>query len=453
MTSNAKTLKHFSLSYIPSEFTNALLLSPIVDSPARNFDEHDLSYEEWKSVLDLSTRWGFASLRKLALRLIKLPTAFDQLLLARTYSVDHWVLPALSALCERTRPTNLKEARQMSIEDVVLVATVREEIRRKKRPFFDTTGIQRLIEVAQIRMAAHVASDDFAPDDTPNSSENEVAEKVHPYPGSVCEQGPLGGLLPGCPPSGLFPGAPPRAPPGAPSGASQRLRASGARIPTALDAARVAKGSENSDDVPELEALGGDGPIDETGVDSKEIEIVMAQVRCTRAKAVRVLKENGGDLINASLSILSFASVTPPLIYCSRQLWRRASDSLSDGWHCISVNSSFINVLPLGFPQLCDPPSAPPNALPGAPSGAHTIQALGDLHDSAINYCTSHSYALMINKNNCIGSCINAPLRYRQSCTEKQTSVLVTGRNRHPEALTFQFPCGGYYEGNKGNDP
>ena len=108
----------------------------------------------------------------------------------------------------------------MSIEDVVVVATVREEIRRKKRPF-DAAGIQRLIEVAQIRMAAHVASDNFTPDDTPDGSENEAAEKAHLCPGNVCERGPLGGHLPigpppdGLPPCDIFPGAPPTAPPGA----------------------------------------------------------------------------------------------------------------------------------------------------------------------------------------------------------------------------------------------
>ncbi|KAI9429157.1 hypothetical protein H4582DRAFT_1777741, partial [Lactarius indigo] len=94
-----------------------------------NFEAHELSYEQWKSVLHLSTRWGFASLRKLALRSIKPPTPHDQLVLARTYSVDHWVLPTLTALCERTLPLSLDEAQQMSMEDVVLVARVREEIR------------------------------------------------------------------------------------------------------------------------------------------------------------------------------------------------------------------------------------------------------------------------------------------------------------------------------------
>ena len=80
-------------------------------------------------MLHLSTRWGFASIRRLALGSIKPPTPHDRLLLARTYVVDDWVVPALSALCERTTPLSLYEARQMSIEDVVLVSTVREDIR------------------------------------------------------------------------------------------------------------------------------------------------------------------------------------------------------------------------------------------------------------------------------------------------------------------------------------
>ena len=73
--------------------------------------------------------WDFASIRRLALNNIQPPTPHDRLLLARTYSVDHWVNPALSALCERRAPLSLDEARQMNIEDVVLVATVREDIR------------------------------------------------------------------------------------------------------------------------------------------------------------------------------------------------------------------------------------------------------------------------------------------------------------------------------------
>ena len=80
-------------------------------------------------MLHLSTRWDFASIRKLALSSIDVPTAHDRLLLARKYSVGHWVVPALSELCERTTPLSLSEARQMDMEDVILVSTAREDIR------------------------------------------------------------------------------------------------------------------------------------------------------------------------------------------------------------------------------------------------------------------------------------------------------------------------------------
>ncbi|KAF8136629.1 NAC domain-containing protein [Boletus edulis] len=64
----------------------------------------------------------------------------------------------------------------------------------------------------------------------------------------------------------------------------------------------IAAEGDDEDDIPELEAPEEDGPVDETGVDPKDIELVMAQVNCSRAKAVRALKDNGGDLINAIMA-------------------------------------------------------------------------------------------------------------------------------------------------------
>ena len=85
-------------------------------------------------MLHLSTRWDFVSLRKLALKSITPPTPHDQLVLARTYAVDQWVLPALTALSERPQPLSLDEAQKMSMEDVVLVAAAREEFRAGALP-------------------------------------------------------------------------------------------------------------------------------------------------------------------------------------------------------------------------------------------------------------------------------------------------------------------------------
>ncbi len=113
-------------------------------------------------MLHLSTRWNFASIRRLALNNIQPPTPYDRLLLARTYSVDHWVIPALSALCERRAPLSLDEARQMDIEDVVLVAAVREDIRTHELQV-DAAEIPRRVEAAQTGKLVHVDSVGVSP--------------------------------------------------------------------------------------------------------------------------------------------------------------------------------------------------------------------------------------------------------------------------------------------------
>ncbi|MFD7389316.1 ubiquitin-like domain-containing protein [Streptomyces sp. NPDC059852] len=59
---------------------------------------------------------------------------------------------------------------------------------------------------------------------------------------------------------------------------------------------------EDFEDVPELEDDTIEDTVDETGIDPKDIELVMAQVNCSRAKAVRALKESNGDLINAIMA-------------------------------------------------------------------------------------------------------------------------------------------------------
>lgn len=83
--------------------------------------------------------------------------------------------------------------------------------------------------------------------------------------------------------------------------AAQHLASSGAGVSTLAE--KPAGGdNEEDDDLPELEAAAEDeGPVDETGVDPKDIDLVIQQVGCSRAKAVRVLKDSGGDLINASM--------------------------------------------------------------------------------------------------------------------------------------------------------
>lgn len=90
------------------------------------------------------------------------------------------------------------------------------------------------------------------------------------------------------------------------SAAQQLAQQGGAGGPTDIEGLTAgADGDDDDDDIPDLEAPDEEGLVDEAGVDSKDIDLVMAQVNCSRAKAVRVLKESGGDLINASMYSLT----------------------------------------------------------------------------------------------------------------------------------------------------
>ncbi len=99
------------------------------------------TFEEWSSILDLSTRWGFTSIHDLAIRCIRIPDPLKTLLLARKHSVEEWILPALLELCKRPEPLILEEARLMDFEDVVLVESVRQAVRSSTLTV-DGTGIR-----------------------------------------------------------------------------------------------------------------------------------------------------------------------------------------------------------------------------------------------------------------------------------------------------------------------
>uniref|UniRef100_A0A7S2H6F0 NAC-A/B domain-containing protein n=1 Tax=Helicotheca tamesis TaxID=374047 RepID=A0A7S2H6F0_9STRA len=69
----------------------------------------------------------------------------------------------------------------------------------------------------------------------------------------------------------------------------------------------VAPETDAVPEVPAAEAAAGgeaaEEAIDETGVSSKDVDLVMSQASCSRAKAVKALKDNDGDLVNAIMSL------------------------------------------------------------------------------------------------------------------------------------------------------
>jgi nascent polypeptide-associated complex subunit alpha len=84
------------------------------------------------------------------------------------------------------------------------------------------------------------------------------------------------------------------------SAAAQANAAAEFSRPAAADS-RLAR----SAGVAQVEAPADDdeGDADETGVEAKDIELVMGQANVSRAKAVRALKKNNNDIVSAIMEL------------------------------------------------------------------------------------------------------------------------------------------------------
>ena len=59
---------------------------------------------------------------------------------------------------------------------------------------------------------------------------------------------------------------------------------------------------EQLDLLPSLEDE-DDGEVDASGVEDKDIELVMSQANVSRSKAVKALKNNANDIVNAIMEL------------------------------------------------------------------------------------------------------------------------------------------------------
>ncbi|KZV76477.1 hypothetical protein PENSPDRAFT_747662 [Peniophora sp. CONT] len=95
------------------------------------------SLQEWTAVLRLATLWSFATTRTLAIRELEpLASVIDKLVLARAHGVEQWLRPAFVELCLRPAKLTRAEAARLQArpDDVVLVFTIREEIKDSRLP-------------------------------------------------------------------------------------------------------------------------------------------------------------------------------------------------------------------------------------------------------------------------------------------------------------------------------
>lgn len=81
--------------------------------------------------------------------------------------------------------------------------------------------------------------------------------------------------------------------------AADQFRAQAAQEASAAAAAPATPEAEGD----AAESASPEEAVDETGLDAKDIELVMSQAACNRAKAVQALKDNDGDLVNSIMSL------------------------------------------------------------------------------------------------------------------------------------------------------
>jgi len=187
--------------------------------------------DEWTVILHLAVRWGFDSIKTLAIKhLAPIATDVDKIVLGRQYGIDPWLCEAFIAVCMREQSLTKEEGRRMKVDDVVEISAVRQRFgpgaQPKQATFFSIEEACVGLDLSQF-VSPPTSSERAAPG-VVLSGESNVTPQRTPSPSSAV--------------------------------------------------------SDNGD------------------VDERDIGIVMSQVGCSRARAVQVLEESEGDLINAIMA-------------------------------------------------------------------------------------------------------------------------------------------------------
>jgi hypothetical protein len=99
--------------------------------------QHDAkTIEDWTSILDLSTKWEFLSLRKEAIyQLSHIASPIDRLALSHRFNVVSWRVPAFEIISKRPTPLTAGEASRLPIDDVTNISALREYNTSNSRKF------------------------------------------------------------------------------------------------------------------------------------------------------------------------------------------------------------------------------------------------------------------------------------------------------------------------------
>ncbi|KZP11511.1 RHD3-domain-containing protein [Athelia psychrophila] len=112
---------HLLAIFYPSEYGSAVYTASTVD--------------EWTAILHLAVRWGFQSIRTLAItRLTPIATDIDKIVLGRQYEIDPWLHEAFTAVCMREQSVTKEEGRRMRVDDIIEINAIRQLFKPAAQP-------------------------------------------------------------------------------------------------------------------------------------------------------------------------------------------------------------------------------------------------------------------------------------------------------------------------------
>ena len=87
--------------------------------------------DDWIAVLELSTMWGFADIREVAIKKLGSLTMdpVHKIVTQMRYDIERaWSLDAFDALCRRPKPLDIEEGERLGVEVLAKVASTREKL-------------------------------------------------------------------------------------------------------------------------------------------------------------------------------------------------------------------------------------------------------------------------------------------------------------------------------------
>ncbi|KZP17544.1 hypothetical protein FIBSPDRAFT_830314 [Athelia psychrophila] len=87
----------------------------------------DKTTAQWTSVLHLAAKWGFESIRLLAIdKLTATAIPIDKIVLGRRYGISDWLPGAYEAVCTRADPLTDEEGMKLGVEDIIKISAARQ---------------------------------------------------------------------------------------------------------------------------------------------------------------------------------------------------------------------------------------------------------------------------------------------------------------------------------------